>query len=251
MQSPVRRLAFILGLGWGCLGVAATAQAQVVVSDPGLLLEVVNQKLQQVEQYKTQLESYELQVRDKLAPAAWLWDQSQIAIDQVTRLIEFANVTRLKAEDIDAYLSRFKSVDYYRNSPCFKNKGCSKEEMELFQRGRAWSLDTQKAANEEMFRDLDKEYDRLQEDAAHLRKVQLEARTAKGQLQALGYANQLAAAQAAQLLQLRGLLMAQHRADIKRRQAEGNRKALEEAAAQHLRSGKYTPSPKREWGFQG
>ena len=248
MRATGLAVVFVAGVAVGVAIKPSSAEAQVVVSDPGLLAESVMQTLKQIEQYKTQLENYELAVRDHLAPAAWLWDQSQLIIDQVTRLIEYADVTRLGAKDVDAYLSRFKSVDYYRNSSCFKNHGCPKEELALLNRGRELKAKSQKATNEAMFRELDKQHDQLRSDAEYLRQVQLKARTAEGQLQALGYANQLASAQAAQLVQIRGLLIAQQKVLLAERQTRDDREALMDAAAEHLRSGKYTPSPKREWG---
>lgn len=60
----------------------------------------------------------------------------------------------------------------------------------------------------------------LKNDASTLQRLQASAQGAVGQMQAIGYANQLASQQANQLLQIRGLLMAQQNAMATRMQAE-------------------------------
>ena len=67
----------------------------------------------------------------------------------------------------------------------------------------------------------------MRNDTRNLERLQGAAQGAQGQLQAIGYANQLASQQANQLLQIRSLLMAQQTAVGTRMQADADRKAIE------------------------
>ena len=69
-------------------------------------------------------------------------------------------------------------------------------------------------------------------DAAHLQLLQSRAETAGGQLEAIQYANQLAAYQSNQLLQLRTMMIAQFNAENARNQAQTDREAMQQAAHQ-------------------
>jgi type IV secretion system protein TrbJ len=81
-------------------------------------------------------------------------------------------------------------------------------------------------------------------DAARLQQLQSGAQGAQGQVQAIGYANQLASHTANQLLQIRGLLISQQNVIATRNQALANKEAQEAAAAAQLRSGtSFVPSP--------
>ncbi|MCC3671759.1 conjugal transfer protein TrbJ, partial [Terrisporobacter mayombei] len=64
---------------------------------------------------------------------------------------------------------------------------------------------------------------------------------------ALGFANQLASQQANQLLQIRGLLIAQQNAVTTRMQAQADKESREAAAAAQLRQGSFRASPSRAW----
>jgi P-type conjugative transfer protein TrbJ len=86
----------------------------------------------------------------------------------------------------------------------------------------------------------------MQADARSLQRLQSGAQGATGQMQAIGYANQLAS-QANQLLQIRGLLIAQQNAVATRNQALADREAQEAAAGEQLRSGTFRSSSGRTW----
>ena len=107
--------------------------------------------------------------------------------------------------------------------------------------------ESQKKANDALFRGLEKQQDNLQNDASTLQRLQSAAQGATGQMQAIGYANQLASQQANQLLQIRGLLIAQQNAVATRNQVIADREAQEAAAAENLRKGEYRASPARTW----
>ena len=74
-------------------------------------------------------------------------------------------------------------------------------------------------------------------------RLQGAAQGATGQLQAIGYANQLASQQANQLLQIRTMLTAQHNAEAARIAAELDAEARGDARAEQMRTWTFRPSP--------
>lgn len=209
--------------------------------------ESIAQTLKQIEQYRTQLLQYENQLRNTLAPAAYIWDQANQTINQVMGYIDTLKYYKNQAGSIDQYLSKFQNVNYYKNSPCFSKDGCTAAEWQALQQSQQIGSDSQKRANDALFRGLDRQQDQLQQDARQLVRLQQSAQTAQGQMAAIQYANQLASHQANQLLQIRALLIAQQNAEATRAQALADREAQEAAAAEQLRQGSYGSSIGRSW----
>jgi P-type conjugative transfer protein TrbJ len=89
---------------------------------------------------------------------------------------------------------------------------------------------SQTKANDALFRGLKDQQQNLKNDASTLQRLQSAAQGATGQMQAIGYANQLASQQANQLLQIRGLLIAQQNAVTTRMQAQADKEAQQAAA---------------------
>ena len=91
----------------------------------------------------------------------------------------------------------------------------------------------------------------MQSDANNLSDLQSQASDAQGQMEALGAANQLASAQANQLLQIRSLLLAQQTAATTLAQAQADKDAQQSAASIQLRNGSnITTSTSKNWSFQ-
>ncbi|HCT6106986.1 TPA: conjugal transfer protein TrbJ, partial [Escherichia coli] len=87
----------------------------------------------------------------------------------------------------------------------------------------------------------------LQQDADNLADLQTQASGATGQMKAIQAANQLASAQANQLLQIRSLLVAQQNAAATLAQVQADKEAQQTVADQRALSGVNTPSPKKNW----
>lgn len=213
-------------------------QAGIPVIDGGNLtqnimtaIESVAQTLKQIEQYQTQLQQYENMLKNTLAPAAYIWDQAQVTIG---KLIEAQNTLAYyqnKLGSLDNYLSKFQDVAYYRGSPCFNGTGgCSDAEHAAMEENRRLASESQKVANDALFKALKNQEKALRNDARNLERLQGAAQSAQGQLQAIGYANQLASQQANQILQIRSLLMAQQTAVGAKMQADADLDAKQQAA---------------------
>lgn len=251
-MKHVRFLAAKAALAVAIAGSVITvpAQAGIPVIDGGNLtqnvmtaMESVAQTLKQIEQYQTQLQQYENQLRNTMAPAAYIWDQATRTMDNLRAAMDTLDYYQNQLGSIDAYLAKFQDVAYYRGSPCFNGSGgCTDAERAAMEENRRLASESQKRANDALFRMLKQQQDALQADARTLEQLQSRAQGAEGQMQALGYANQLASQQANQLLQIRSMLTAQQTAEAARIAAELDAEARGDAREQQMRTWTYKPS---------
>jgi P-type conjugative transfer protein TrbJ len=248
------KIFLLLGLASGPAMITPAHATGIPVIDAGNLsqnvmtaMESVAQTLQQIEQYRTQLQQYENMLRNTAAPAAYIWDQATSTMNQLLGAIDTLNYYKAQLGSIDNYLGKFQDTAYYRNSPCFSQGGCTAAEWAAIKDSQRLGSEAQKRATDALFRGLDRQQDAMQADARTLQRLQSGAQGATGQMQAIGYANQLASQQANQLLQIRGLLIAQQNAVATRNQVLADREAQEAAAGEQLRSGTFRSSSGRTW----
>lgn len=236
------------------LGVMPPAHAGIPVIDGANLsqnittaIESVAMTLKQIEQYKTQLEQYENMIQNTMAPVANIWDQATSTMNRLRSSIDTLNHYKTNLGSIDAYLGKFQNTAYYRSSPCYTPSGCTAAQWAEMRESQRLGSEAQKRATDALFRGLDQQQDAMQSDATQLQRLQSSAQSASGQLQAIGYANQLASHQSNQLLQIRGLLIAQQNVIATRNQTLADKEAQEAAAATQFRKGTYRASPPRAW----
>ena len=253
MKSKIlaaKKTALAIALATGFITTTtAPVQAGIPVIDGGNLaqnimtaIESVAQTLKQIEQYQTQLQQYENQLQNTLAPAAYIWDQAQTTMDRLIAAQNTLAYYQNQLGSLDSYLGKFQDVAYYRGSPCFNGSGgCTPAEKAAMEENRRLASESQKVANDALFKTLENQEKALRNDARNLERLQGAAQGAQGQLQAIGYANQLASQQANQLLQIRSLLMAQQTAVGAKMQADADRKAIEQAAHEQLYKGLQEP----------
>ena len=220
-----------------------TNEANTLVSS----VQNVAQTLKQVEQYGTQLQQYQNELKNTVAPAAYVWDQANSTMNKLRGATDTLSYYKQQAGSIDGYLSKFQDVNYYRGSPCFSSGGCSPAEQAAIQQSQMLGSQTQKRANDAMFQGLDQQQNNLQSDAAQLQLLQSQAGSADGQMKAIQAGNQLASNQANQLLQIRSLMITQQNAIATKMQADTDRQAQEAAASEQLRRSKYQKSPVVNW----
>lgn len=237
----------------GPSGIASVYAAVPVIDGANLTQTIVSatenvaQTLKQIEQYRTQLQQYENMLQNTMAPTAYVWDQAVMTMNRLRGAIDTLNYYKTQTGSLDAYLSKFQDVTYYRSSPCF-NAGCSKGEWEAMNRNAVQlGSEAQKRANDAMFRGLDRQQDAIEADARQLERLQSGAQNVNGQMQAIGFANQLASQQANQLLQIRALLLAQQNAEATKAQSIMDQEARIRAADERALKGKYIPSPRKEY----
>lgn len=230
-------------------GVTTPAYAGIPVIDGANLgqnlmtaFESVSQTLKQIQQYQTQLQQYENQLKNTLQPTTQLWDNATTTMNRLRGAIDTLEYYKTTLGTVDAYLGRFKDTAAYRNSPCYTPQGCSQAEWNAMKATEILGSESQKKANDAVFRGLDAQQNNMESDARQLARLQTSATGAEGQLQAIGYANQLASHQSNQLLQIRALMIAQQNAIATRNQAVADREAKESAASEQIRSGSFVRS---------
>ncbi|HHF0544767.1 TPA: P-type conjugative transfer protein TrbJ [Vibrio alginolyticus] len=204
-------------------------------------IEAVAQTAKQIQEYQTQLQQYENQLQNTMAPAAHIWDQAQRTINDLNQATNTLAYYQNQLGSLDAYLGKFQDVAYYRSSPCFSATGCSAAERTAMEENRRLASESQKRANDALFKGLEQQQDNLEADARQLTRLQSAAQGADGQLAAIGYANQLASNQANQLLQIRSLLIAQQNAVGTKMQADADREAQYQALRDKLYEGLAEP----------
>ena len=169
---------------------------------------------QQVQQYQLQLQQYANQVRNTVAPAAQVWQQAQQTMNGVLGTVGmFQNGSALQS-----YLNQFQNVNYWLSAPPGN-----------YTYQTAGSV-AQKQANDALVKGIVAQQAQIQKDAATLQQLQSQASTADGQMKALMAANQLAALQQEQLLQIRELLLQEQQALAARNATLANDEAMREAA---------------------
>lgn len=252
-KTLAAKISFVLAVT-SVPGVMMPANAGIPVIDAANLsqnlvtaVESVAITVKQIQQYRTQLEQYENMLQNTTAPSTHIWDQAQATMTNLRSAIDTLNYYKAQLGSINAYLGKFGDTATYMNSPCYSPAGCTQEQWAALNNSRILGNQSQKKATDALFQGLDQQQISMQTDANNLARLQSSAQGASGQLQAIGYANQLASHQANQLLQIRGLLIAQQNVIATRNQALANKEAQEAAAAAQLRSGTFRPSPTQSY----
>lgn len=176
---------------------------------------------------KSQLRNMEMNTAPLTREA---WGQATQTMGRLRSTLDTLDQYRQLAGSIDAHLQQFKDLDAHRASECFSTQcSAAQRSHQMLEQARRGAR-TQKSANDALLRGLDQQHQAMQHDAQQLQALQDGARSATGQMQALGAANQLASHLALQLQQIRALLIGQQTAMVARQQVVADREALALAA---------------------
>jgi P-type conjugative transfer protein TrbJ len=179
-------------------------------------LHQVSAYAKQVQQYQLQLEQYANEVKNTVAPAGQLWQDAQQTMNSVMGTVGmFQNGSALQN-----YLNQFQNVNYWLSAS-----------PSSYTYQTAGSV-AQKQANDSLVKGIVAQQQQIQKDAATLQQLESQASSADGQMKALVAANQLAALQQEQLLQIRELLLQEQQALAARQQTLANDEAMRQAATQ-------------------
>jgi P-type conjugative transfer protein TrbJ len=181
-------------------------------------LHQVSAYAQQVQQYQLQLQQYANQVKNTVAPVAQVWQASQGAMNSVLGTVHMFQ----SGSQLQGYLSQFQNVNYWLSAP-----------PSSYAYQTAGSV-AQKQANDAMVKGIVQQQAQIQADAANLQRLQSQAGSADGQMKALMAANELAALQQEQLLQIRALLVQEQQALAARNATLANEEAMREAATKQF-----------------
>ena len=169
---------------------------------------------QQVSQYELQLQQYANQVKNTVAPVAQVWQAAQQTMNGVLGTVSMFQ----DGSQLQNYLNQYQNVNYWLSAS-----------PNVYTYQTAGSV-AQKQANDAMVKGIVQQQAQIQADAASLERLQAQAGSADGQMKALMAANQLAALQQEQLLQIRELLLQEQQALAARNSTLANDEAMREAA---------------------
>ena len=213
----------------------------------------VTQELKQVEQYTTQLrelmtakQQLDDMVQNSKQLTKFSWDDAQGTITQLLGITNTIDNYKNQLGSFDSFLGQFQLIDYYRNLPCIGANSCTVADLAKLAEVDRLSSEARKKANDALFRGIDQQQT-LQKDSAHLRELQQAAQSSTGRLQALQAANELASEQTNQLLQIRGLLVAQQNALATQMAVQNDKEARAIALEEKFKSGKYNLSKGKTW----
>jgi P-type conjugative transfer protein TrbJ len=233
-KIPVLAISLTLNLSSPVYAGIPVADGTNLVQNIMSAMEAVTQTAKQIQQYQTQLQQYENMLQNSMAPASYIWDQAQHTINDLNQATNTLAYYQNQLGSLDAYLGKFQDVAYYRSSPCFSSAGCSDVERAAMAENRRLASESQKKANDALFKGLEQQQDNLQADARQLQRLQSAAQGADGQLAAIGYANPLASNPANPLQPIRSRLIAPQNAVGTRMQVDADREAQYQASRERL-----------------
>ncbi len=213
-----------------------------------MALNQVNEYKTQVDQYHNQLQQYQNMVQNTQSLTSFQWDNANGIINNLLEATNTIDYYKQEAGNLQGYLDRYQSQEYYQKTPCFNGNGlCSAEELKKISQNKLSASVAEKRANDAMLKGIDKQQQSLKDDSERLRTLQSQAQNAQGQKQALQAASQLASNQSHQLLQIRGLLVAQQNAQATKDAAAANKEAIQTAGDERFRAGTLNKSTGKKW----
>ena len=222
--------------------------AQNVVS----AIEAVDQTLTQIMTYQNQLLQYEEMVRNGLAPAVYTWDRIVSIQNKLRTIAGSLRDYRHWLRDLDDYLSKFADLDYYRSARCYgSDLSCPESEWERILREsqdmHGLASESRKKTLDQLMKSLETSEEELAEESTNLEKLQRQAQSAEGHMQALQAGNQLSAAEVHQLMQMRAIMLALYRAIAVQALVEQTHEAQQRAADERFLRPMAKDSPKVVW----
>ncbi len=213
----------------------AALNTQNLVQTTTTALKQVAAYSQQVQQYQLQLQQYANELKNTLgiAQAAQIWQSAQQTMGSVMGTV---NMFR-SGGGLDSYLQNARDVNYWLSAP---------PSQYTSQPAGYWST-TQKTANDQLVQEIANQERQMEVDAQNLERLQQQAGSAAGQMQALTAANQLAALEQQQLLQIRALLVSQQQALAARNGTVANDEAMKQAATQQYFGTQLAPQNHTGW----
>lgn len=203
------------------------------------------------QQYQVLTNQYQAMQQNLLQPFTNTWSNPSTIMSQfqgtMNSLPQFSNGGT--SSNISNFLSNFPTLSSYTNNACASNNSCTPAQLATLQNTQITASNAQMSANTASLQTIEQQQTAVQNDANTLEQLQTNAQSATGQLQAAGYANQIAAQQANQLLQMRQLMITQQNAETTRNIALSNRQDQQDAADKLLNntSSLNAPSSGRSW----
>ena len=190
----------------------ATSATQNVAS----VLKQVDQYAAQIRQYETQLQQYAQQIKDSALPVSQIWGQAQGTMRDMMSLVNQAQGGQMLA-----YLQQYKDLNGWLQSNGYYNPNTIQQGYALQKSTNDTALQMAQAQRAALLNDVQR-FDGLQQAAS----------SADGADKLLSAANQIAAEQTKQLMQMRALCNQLLEEAAARDAALANRQAMMDAATQ-------------------
>jgi P-type conjugative transfer protein TrbJ len=187
-------------------------------------LKQIDQYAEQVRQYQTQLQQYAQQLKDAALPVSQVWNQAQKTMGDMMSLVNQAQNGQMLA-----YVQQYKDLNGWLSSNGYYNPN-------VLQQGYALQLST----NDTALQMAQAQRAALLNDAQRFQALQSAAGSADGADKLMSYANQIAAEEAQQLMQMRTLINQLLEENAARDAALANRQAMMDAATQQALSDQNT-----------
>ena len=185
------------------------------------VMKQVDQYAQQVRQYQTQLQQYAQQMRDAALPVTQVWSQAQKTMGDMMGLVNQAQNGQMLT-----YLQQYRDLNgWMQSNGGYYNPNATQQGYAL-----------QKSTNDTALQMAQAQRAALLNDAQQFQALQGAAGSADGADKLLSYANQIAAQQTQQLMQLRALCNQMLEESAARDAALANRQAMMDAATQQALS---------------
>ncbi|MDH1933388.1 P-type conjugative transfer protein TrbJ, partial [Pseudomonas sp. GD03696] len=146
----------------------------------------------QIEQYKTQLQQYQIMLRNSAAPADYIWSQADETISMLLAAQDTLSYYKTQAGSLQKYLERYQDTAHYESAPCIGSDACGVSDQQAIAQAQKEASSTKKRANDALLTSVSKQQETLRKDAGELAGLQRQATSAEGQMQAIQAANQLA-----------------------------------------------------------
>jgi P-type conjugative transfer protein TrbJ len=207
------------------------ANAQIATIDQADIVQTTISAEEAITQTAQQLQQLENQIQNTNNPSSFQWDKTDATINNVLATVNTLSAYQNQAGSLAEYLNNYSNASQYKAISCIGTGGCTGAQIQQINASQYMGLDSQKTANDNMLLNLDAQLQQLHNDAANLNTLQQNAQGSTGQMQALQAANQLASNQAAQLMQIRSLMIAEHTAEVTRAETVVDHEAKQQAAS--------------------
>lgn len=201
----------------------------------------------QIEQYKTQLQQYQNMLQNTAAPAEYIWSEADQTISKLLAAQDTLSYYKIQAGSLENYLELYQDAAHYESVGCIGSDACNLQDQHHITEAQRAASTAQKKANDSLLTIVSRQQDTLRLDANALTRLQRQASSAIGQMQAIQAANQLASAQTNQLLQIRSLLIAQQNAQATSNQIGADHDSRQIAADKRALRGQNSRSAEKGW----
>jgi len=224
LAIPVLPLATTPAAATGIPTVDAAAIAQNILQ----VMESIQHTVSLMEQYETQLQQFEYELMNTMAPAAYIWEQTEVTMSKLQAAQALLNVYGNQLDYFEKYLD----PEFYKASHCYSLQGCTEAEwaaLEDIKEQMGKKSAEQNKAHAALAQGV---LDKTGDTQKHIKTIENQAAAAQGQMQALAANNQFASVQSRQLADISqqlasiNLLLARQHAEAQT-QKEEEKKYLE------------------------